>query len=152
MKEYKFKAVIKESKIGKGGAYIEFPYNVEKEFGIKGRVPVKCYFEKTEYRGSLVKMGTDCHIIGIKKDIRKQLNKEINDEVQVKIIKDTEIREVELHPLLKENLGTELSLKEKYDKLSYTNKKEMNKLLFDAKKEETLLRRLEKILIELKNK
>jgi len=88
MKEYKFKAVIKSSQIGEGGAYVEFPYDVEKEFKVKGRVPVICYFENIQYKGSLIKMGTDCHIIGIKKDIREKLNKKINDTVNVRLHKD----------------------------------------------------------------
>lgn len=41
MKKYNFKAIIKESDVGKGGAYVEFPYVVEKEFGIKGKVHQK---------------------------------------------------------------------------------------------------------------
>lgn len=33
MKEYSFDAVIQASRVGKGGAYVDFPYDVEKEFG-----------------------------------------------------------------------------------------------------------------------
>jgi hypothetical protein len=74
MKEYKFKAMIKASEIGKGGAYVEFPYNIEYEFGTKCRVPVVAYFEEVEYRGSLVRMGTSCHILGVKKEIQYRLS------------------------------------------------------------------------------
>jgi hypothetical protein len=37
MKKYKFTAKIEPA--GGGGAYILFPYDTEKEFGTKGRVP-----------------------------------------------------------------------------------------------------------------
>lgn len=37
------------------GAYIEFPFDVRKEFG-KGRVKVKATFNGVEYFGSLVRM------------------------------------------------------------------------------------------------
>ncbi|MFH1197097.1 MAG: DUF1905 domain-containing protein [bacterium] len=52
MKEYKFESITKASEICSGGAYVEFPFDVEKEFGVKGRVPIVCYFNEVEYKGS----------------------------------------------------------------------------------------------------
>ncbi len=40
-----------------GGAYVEFPRDVEKLFGAKGRVPVRVTFDGEAYRGSMVRMG-----------------------------------------------------------------------------------------------
>lgn len=150
MKEYQFEATIKTSEIGKGGAYIEFPYQVEKEFGVKGRVKVICYFENIEYRGSLVKMGTQCHIIGVPKEIRSKIGKNIGDPVQVRLSKDEEERVVEIHPLLMEVFDTDKTLFETYETLSYTRKKEISNLLSSAKKEETLKNRLDKIIMDLR--
>lgn len=80
---YEFEAVIKKvSDID--GAYIEFPYDVRKVFG-KGRVKVTATFDGVEYNGSLVKMGTPCHIIGIRKDIRKKIGKQPGDMIKVTI-------------------------------------------------------------------
>jgi hypothetical protein len=152
MKEYSFEAIIKASEIGKGGAYIEFPFNVEKEFGAKGRIKVKCFFEDIEYRGSLVKMGTKCHIIGISKDIRNKIGKTIGDKVDVRLCKDESERTVELHPALQQELQKQKIIKEHYENLSYTKQKEINVSLFDAKKDETLKSRLEKIIEELKDR
>ena len=73
---YEFEAVIKKVP-DIDGAYIEFPYDVKEEFH-KGRV-------KVEAIGSLVKMKTPCHIIGIRKDIRKQLGKQAGDMIKVTI-------------------------------------------------------------------
>lgn len=152
MKEYKFQSIIKVSAIGSGGAYVEFPYDVEKEFGVKGRVKVLCFFEDVEYRGSLVKMGTGCHIVGITKDIRNKAGKDIGDEINVRLYKDEAERTVQLHPLLEQQLLKSKALQENYEKLSYTTKKEIFIQLSDAKKEETLKRRLEKVIAELKKK
>ena len=41
MKKFKFKAKIQEASVGTGGAFVLFPYDVEKEFGTKGRVAVR---------------------------------------------------------------------------------------------------------------
>lgn len=80
---YQFEAVIKKvSDID--GAYIEFPYDVRKVFG-KGRVKVTATFDGVEYNGSLVKMGTPCHIIGIRKDIRKKIGKQPGDMIKITI-------------------------------------------------------------------
>ncbi|NSW91902.1 MAG: DUF1905 domain-containing protein [Firmicutes bacterium] len=152
MKEYKFEAIIKASEVGSGGAYIEFPFNVEEEFGVKGRVKVICYFENMEYRGSLVKMGTQCHIIGVPKEIRNKIGKNIGDKVQIRLYKDENERIVDVHPLLVEKFKVDKTLPENYEKLSYTRKKEISRLLTSAKKEETLKSRLEKIIMDLKKK
>lgn len=64
------------------GAYVEIPFDVKETFG-KGRVPVHATFDGVPYDGSLVRMGTPCHILGLRKDIRKQLGKGPGDLVEV---------------------------------------------------------------------
>ncbi|WP_041140320.1 DUF1905 domain-containing protein [Beduini massiliensis] len=66
------------------GAYIEFPYDVKKEFN-KGRVKVEATFDGYLYLGSLVRMKTPRHIIGLRKDIRKAIGKQPGDIVHVTI-------------------------------------------------------------------
>ena len=80
---YEFEVVIKKVP-DIDGAYIEFPYDVRKVFG-KGRVKVTATFDGVEYNGSLVKIGTPCHIIGIRKDIRKKIGKQPGDMIKVTI-------------------------------------------------------------------
>ena len=82
-KVYEFDAIIKKVD-GIDGAYIEFPYDVREEFG-KGRVKVEATFDGVYYKGSLVRMKTPCHIIGVLKDIRKQINKQAGDTIHVTI-------------------------------------------------------------------
>lgn len=82
-KLYEFEAIVKKVE-GIDGAYIEFPFDVRKEFN-KGRVFVDATFDGYKYQGSLVKMGTPCHIIGIKKEIRRIINKQPGDLIKVTI-------------------------------------------------------------------
>ena len=82
-KIYEFEAEIKKVP-DIDGAYVEFPYDVRKEFG-KGRVFVTATFDGIEYQGSLIRMQTECHIIGIRKDIRTIINKQPGDKVKVTI-------------------------------------------------------------------
>lgn len=80
-KLYEFEAEIKKVP-DIDGAYIEIPFDVKAEFG-KGRVPVTATFDGVPYDGSLVRMKTPCHIIGIKKDIRAKINKQPGDIIKV---------------------------------------------------------------------
>jgi len=52
------------------GAYLEFPFSTQEIFGTNNRIPVRINFNGEPYRGSLVRMGTECHIVPILKTIR----------------------------------------------------------------------------------
>ena len=80
---YEFDAVIRKVP-DIDGAYVEFPLDVRAEFG-KGRVKVHAVFDGVGYDGSLVRMGTPGHIIGLRKDIRAQIGKQPGDTVHVTI-------------------------------------------------------------------
>lgn len=82
-KTYEFEAIIKKVP-DVDGAYIDIPLDVKEEFG-KGRVPVDATFDGVPYSGSLVRMKTPNHIIGIRKDIRKKIGKNPGDSIQVTI-------------------------------------------------------------------
>ena len=82
-KIYTFQAVI-EQVPDIDGAYVCFPFDVKEEFG-KGRVKVHATFDGVPYDGSLVRMKTPGHIIGLRKDIRRQIGKQPGDTVEVTI-------------------------------------------------------------------
>jgi len=147
MKEYTFNATIKKGSMG--GCYVDFPYSVQDEFGVKGRVKIKCSFDGIPYRGSMVKMKTVNHIILILKSIREELGKGEGDSVEIRLTQDLEERTVKLHPLLSEAFAGNPKVQATYEALSFTNKREIFKALSEAKKEETRLRRLDKILTDL---
>ena len=65
-------------------AYVEIPFDVKARYG-KGRVAVHAEFDGFPYDGQLVRMGTPCHIIGIRKDIRAAIGKQPGDRVHVKL-------------------------------------------------------------------
>ena len=63
-------------------AYVEVPYDIKDLFG-KGRLLVHATFDGVPYDGQIVKMGTPCYIIGVRKDIRKQIGKSFGEIVHV---------------------------------------------------------------------
>lgn len=83
VKEFVFDAELKKVP-GIDGAYIEIPFDVKETFG-KGRVPVHATFDGEPYDGSLVRMGTPCHILGVRKEIRAKIGKQQGDMVHVTI-------------------------------------------------------------------
>ena len=148
-KRYKFNATI-EAGPG-GGAYILFPYDVEKEFGTKGRVPVQTTFNGVPYTGSLVKYGHAQHMLGVLKSIRDEIGAAPGDSVRIELWRDEAPREVEAPKGFKSAMKKEGVL-EFYEGLSYTHRKEYCRWISEAKKEETRLKRSQKAIEMLKNK
>jgi len=147
MKKYTFKATM-QAGIG-GGAGVIFPYDVEREFGTKARVPVKATFDDVPYSGSLVKCGPTSHMLGVLKGIREQIGKGPGDMVEVVLWKDEEVRTVEV-PAELERLMKQHRVLSVFEKLSYTNRKEYCRWIIGAKREETRQVRLGKSIEMLK--
>jgi hypothetical protein len=147
MKEYKFKATIQPG-IG-GGAGVFFPYDVEREFGTKAKVPVKSTFDGVPYSGSLIKCGPEAHMLGVLKSIRERIGKGPGDTVEVVLWKDEGIRTVEV-PAEFEKLMKKEGLFASFEKLSYTNRKEYCGWITGAKKRETRQMRMERSIEMLK--
>lgn len=145
MKTYEFDAVIQKQE-NIDGAYIEFPYNVEEEFGAKGQVKVKVTFDGYEYQGSLVKMGHPCHCVGITKKIRSEINKQPGDTVHIVLVKDDSIRTVEIPKELKELLEVNKEASDFFYTLSYSNQKKYTDWVSNAKREETKEKRLKEAI------
>jgi hypothetical protein len=82
---YEFDAVIQKVP-DIDGAYVEIPFDVKEAFG-KGRVPVRATFDGHPYDGQAVRMGTPCHIIGIRTDIRAKIGQQPGDSVHVTLAK-----------------------------------------------------------------
>jgi len=68
---------------------------VEQVFGSK-RPKVKALIEGVPYRGTLVRMGSEHHLLIILKGIREQVGKTFGDEVKIIVEADTEPRAVEI--------------------------------------------------------
>ena len=148
MKKFEFDAVINKHKNLNAG-YIDFPYNVNKEFN-KNRVKVKAIIDGCIYRGSLVKMGGDCHWLAITREVRNAIGKNPGDKVHVIIEEDTEERIVDVPVDFEELMKKEPSVFEYFNSLAFTHKKEYVRWIVEAKREETRNKRLSKAIEMLK--
>lgn len=128
-------------------AYVEFPFSVQELFGRKGQVKIRAVFDRhTEYRGSLSKMKSDHHLLGLTQEIRKQLGKTFGDEVSVSITEDTEERIVSISEDIAAVLNENLKAKALFEAMSYTHRKEYIRWIDEAKKAETRERRMLKMI------
>jgi len=142
-----FKAVIEEAY--NGGAYVTVPFDVEEAFG-KKRVKVKATIAGQPYRGSLVRMGTEDHILIVIKDIREKAGVTFGDEIEVEVEEDTEPRVVVIPDDVQEALSENLMVAEFFNKLAYSHRKEYMFWVESAKRAETRQKRIVK-MIELLN-
>lgn len=138
-----FDGVIQASDVGKGGAFVLFPMDLEETFGTKGRVKVQCEFDGVPYRGSIVNMGAG-PCIGILKSIREQIGKQPGDTVHVRLWPDEEPREVEVPVDLAVAMEQNPGSREFFDQLSYSNKRQYVQWVTGAKLAATRATRITK--------
>jgi hypothetical protein len=147
-KKHTFTAPIQNA--GGGGAFVEIPFDVEKEFGSK-RPRIKAMIEGVPYRGTLVQMGSECHMLLILKEIREKIGRSFGDEVKITVEADVEPRVVEIPKDLLKEFKKDKDAKAFFDKLSYTHQKEYVNWIEDAKKVETRQSRILKTMDMLKH-
>jgi hypothetical protein len=128
---------------GSDGCAVYFPYDVEQEFGTRGRVPVKATFDGVPYTGSLIRYGAPQHMLPILKAIREQIGKQPGDVVEVTLTRDLSERTVEVPEELAKLLKKE-KLLAAFESLSFTHRKEYVRWITEAKREETRRMRLTK--------
>jgi len=122
---------------------------VEKEYGAK-KPKVKASIDGILYRGTLVRMGTESHLLIILKGIREQIGKTFGDEIQVTLEPDTEQRVIEIPKDLIKEFKKNKEAKAFFDELSYTHQKECVTWINEAKKAETRQNRVRKTIELLK--
>jgi hypothetical protein len=134
-----------------GGAFVEFPYDVEKLYGVKGRVPVNVTYDGIPYRGSMVRMGSPRHLLLILKEIREKLGKGKGDKTRVTVELDEAPRVVVLAPNI-EAAYKKAGVLESYRAMSFSHQREYSLWIEEAKQPETRARRIAKSVGELKSK
>ncbi|MBC7879213.1 MAG: DUF1905 domain-containing protein [Anaerolineales bacterium] len=146
-KKHTFTATIQNE--GSGGAFVEVPFDVEKAFGEK-KPKVKAVIEGVPYRGTLVRMGSECHLLIILKSIREQIGKTFGDKVKITVELDTEPRVIEVPKDLLKEFKKDKDANEFFDKLAYTHRREYVMWIEEAKRDETRQNRIAKTIEMLK--
>jgi len=130
---------------GGGGAFVTVPFDVEHVFG-KKRVAVNATIDGVPYRGSLVRMGGECHVLGVLKEIRASIGKQVGDIVEVVVEEDTAPRVVELPGDLADALRQQSVAARAFEALSFSHQREYVAWIVEAKQPATRERRIRKAI------
>jgi len=148
-KKLRFKVRL-EGKDGSEVAWMNAPFDVEKTFGTRARVAVRGTINGFAFRSSLMPMG-GCHGMAVNRSMRDGAMAKAGDVVDVVMERDTEVRTVEAPPELAKELARNKTARERWEKSSFTHKKEMARSIAEAKQEETRKRRLAKVIDVLRS-
>lgn len=140
-KRYRFRATIEPG--DGGGAYVLFPYDAEQEFSAHGRVAISCTFDGVPYSGPLIKYGRPELILPVLKNIREQTGKSVGDQLDVVLWRDTTERVLEIPEDLVHVIDSE-GLREFFDSLSPTHRREYCRWITEAKRADTRASRLKR--------
>jgi hypothetical protein len=133
-----------------GGIYFTLPRKESAKFGVRGRVPVTGTMNGYPFRSSIFPVGDGTHFMGVNLEVRRGAGADAGDRVRVVMQTDTAPRTVNIPSDLEKALGKSTHTRARFDKLSYTHRKEYVQWLEAAKRPETRARRLEKLLARLK--
>jgi hypothetical protein len=145
----RFDAVLERDPTGTG-TFIRVPRDVHEKLDLRGRPKIQAVIAGHPYRGSLMPMGDGTFCLGVLKAIQESAGVRRGDTVAVELALDRAPRAVEPPSDLAKALARDRSLRAAWDRLSYTDKKEMARSLEEAKKPETRERRLASGLARLK--
>jgi uncharacterized protein DUF1905/bacteriocin resistance YdeI/OmpD-like protein len=132
------------------GTFISVPSDVQAKLGLKGRPKINSVIAGSPYRGSLMPMRDGSFCLGVLKSIQEAAGAKRGDTVTVELELDSAPRTVEAPSDLAKILAKDKKAAAVWDKLSYTNKKEMARGLEEAKKPETRERRLAATVAKLR--
>lgn len=108
------------------------------------RVPVVVRIGSYAYRSTIAKMGGR-HLIPLAREHREAAGVAAGDEVEVTLTRDTRERTVDVPADLAASLD-DAALRDAFDALAFTHRKEHVRAIEDAKKPETRARRIGKVI------
>ncbi|MCS5732984.1 YdeI/OmpD-associated family protein [Herbiconiux daphne] len=136
--------IVRNTDVANASAWVIFPFSVPELFGVKGRVPVAATIDGEPYRGSLMKMGGDEHMLVLLKEIRARIGKEAGDRVHVVLRVDEAPRVVELGADARAALA-ESGQAEAFEALSYSHQREYQQWIDGAKRPDTRAARIARL-------
>jgi hypothetical protein len=138
----RFRALV-ERREGGEVCSINIPFDVEKTFGGRNRVPVRGTINGAPYRSSVFRMGGDCHFMVVNRQMREAAGVRGGETVPVTMERDDTPRVIEPPADFARALKANGDARATWDKLSYTHQREHVQSIEDAKKPETRQRRIE---------
>ncbi len=134
---------------GSEAALLMVPFDVQKVFGTRARVPVRCTINGFTFRSSIFPTGEGTHYMVVNREARAGAGIRAGETVTMTMERDTEPRVITPPPELARALKSNKAARAAWDKLSYTHQKEHARAVEEAKRPETRQRRVERAVAEL---
>ena len=128
---------------------IVVPFDPKEVWG-RTRTPVLVTINGYEYRSTIAKMG-DRHMLPLAKEHRDAAGVAAGEMVQVTLVEDTQERTVDVPDDFAAALEA-AGMRDAFDNLAFTHRKEHVRAIEEAKKPETRARRIEKALEMVRSK
>lgn len=129
---------------------ITIPFDAQKTFGTRARVPVRGTINGFAFRSSIFPMGKDgCHVMAVNRGMREGAKAKAGDLINVVMERDDEPRVVTPPEDFARALKANKAALAAWERLSYTHRKEYAQAIEEAKKPETRARRIEKAIAML---
>jgi hypothetical protein len=146
MNAERFSAVLRK---GDGGGHlVEVPLDVREVFG-EARPPVRGTVNGTPFRTTVAVYGGKSYL-GFNRELRDAAGIGDGDEIAIELERDDAPREVEVPPVFAEALAAG-GVRDEFDSLSFTHRREYVRWIEEAKREETRERRLAKAVEMLRD-
>lgn len=147
-KPYRFKAVLQEAR--GGGAGVLITMDVAESLGGRKQFRVTGTLNGLPMKSSTFPYEGEGLWLGIHKATREAAGISFGDELEFELSRDDAPRVLELPPELEAAFAAEPVLRERFDALSFTRRRELAESISGAKKPETRAARLEKALATLR--
>ena len=128
---------------------IKIPFDVEKTFGTRARVPVRGTINGFAFRSSIFPSGDGTHYMVVNREVRAGAGVKAGETITVVLERDTEPRTVTPPADFARALRAHKTARAAWDKLSYTHRKEHARAIEEAKRPETRARRIGKAIAQL---
>ncbi|HEX4213137.1 MAG TPA: YdeI/OmpD-associated family protein [Candidatus Dormibacteraeota bacterium] len=149
MADSTFDATLEE--VPGGGAFVELPAEVIARIGGR-KVRVRGTVNGTTFQSSTMPTREGGAHLGLHKATRLAAGISFGDRVSLEVERDDAVRTVEVPPELERALAAEPSLRETFEGLSFTNRRELAEAITGAKREDTRDRRLAQTLEHLRQR
>lgn len=133
-----------------GGAVAQIPPDVTTALGGLKQMRVTGIINGLPFRSSTMPY-RGAFYVGVHKATREAAGVGIGDEVELTLVRDDSPRVLELAPELEAALAEHPELRERFDALSFSRRRELADPVREAKKPETRAARLEKALAQLRD-
>jgi hypothetical protein len=133
-----------------GGALVEVPAEIAAALGGMKQMRVIGTVNGVAYKSSTMPMGGGRLCLGVHKATRQAAGVNFGDEITVEIVRDDSPRVLDIPPELEAAFATEPELRERFDALSFSRRRDLAGPISEAKQSETRAARLEKALAALR--